>query len=289
MEELAEAQRRTEQRVEELAEAQRRTEQRLEELAEAQQRTEQRVEELAEAQRRTEQRVEELAEAQRRTEEQMRQLVERQQQLEGRMDRLEIAMRELAESQRQTDQKMRELAESQRQTDQKMQELAEAQKRTEQRLEELAEAQQRTEEEMRGLTVAMKEMRRTVGTLQHTVGYMLEDRACAGLPALLKADFGIEVVGRLTRDCVKVGKRDVEVNIFGKGWKDGAEVWIVGEAKTQVYERDVKRFERTVEELKTVLGENLFLVMVGYQIAPGAQQYLRARGIAFYLSTALPL
>jgi hypothetical protein len=37
-------------------------------LAEAQQRTEQRVEELAEAQRRTEQRVEELAEAQRRTE-----------------------------------------------------------------------------------------------------------------------------------------------------------------------------------------------------------------------------
>ena len=184
---------------------------------------------------------------------------------------------------------MQELAESQRQTDQKMRELAEAQKRTEQRLEELAEAQQRTEEEIRGLTVAMKEMRRTVGTLQHTVGYMLEDRACAGLPALLKADFGIEVVGRLTRDYVRVGKRNVEVNIFGKGRKDGEEVWIVGEAKTQVYERDVKQFERTVEELKTVLGENLFLVMVGYQITPGVQQYLRARGIAFYISTALPL
>jgi hypothetical protein len=40
-------------------------------LAEAQRRTEQRVEELAEAQRRTEQRVEELAEAQRRNEEQL--------------------------------------------------------------------------------------------------------------------------------------------------------------------------------------------------------------------------
>jgi len=66
--ELAEAQRRTETRVEELAEAQRRTETRVEELAEAQRRTEARVEELAEAQRRTEARVEELAEAQRRTE-----------------------------------------------------------------------------------------------------------------------------------------------------------------------------------------------------------------------------
>ncbi len=72
--ELAEAQRRTEIRVEELAEAQRRTEERVEELAEAQRRTEERVEELAEAQRRTEERVEELAEAQRRTEEQVEKL-----------------------------------------------------------------------------------------------------------------------------------------------------------------------------------------------------------------------
>ncbi len=55
--------------IRELAEAQTRTEQRIEELTEAQRRTEQRVEELAEAQRRTEQRVEELAQAQKRTEE----------------------------------------------------------------------------------------------------------------------------------------------------------------------------------------------------------------------------
>ncbi|MBM3955205.1 MAG: hypothetical protein FJ309_11415 [Planctomycetes bacterium] len=56
--ELAEAQQRTETRVEELAEAQK-------DLAEAQQRTEARVEELAVAQKCTEARVEELAEAQR--------------------------------------------------------------------------------------------------------------------------------------------------------------------------------------------------------------------------------
>ncbi len=68
--------------VQELAEAQKRTEQRLDrleqivaELAEAQKRTEQRVEELAAAQKRTEQRVEELAAAQRRTEETVRRLV----------------------------------------------------------------------------------------------------------------------------------------------------------------------------------------------------------------------
>jgi hypothetical protein len=75
---LAEAQRRTEERLAELAEAQCRTEARLAELAEAQRRTEERVgrlevalAELAEAQRRTEARLAELAEAQRRTEEQI--------------------------------------------------------------------------------------------------------------------------------------------------------------------------------------------------------------------------
>jgi hypothetical protein len=63
--------------VRDLAEAQKRTEQRVEELAEAQKRTEQRVEELAEAQKRTEQRVGELAEAQKRTEQSILRLSER--------------------------------------------------------------------------------------------------------------------------------------------------------------------------------------------------------------------
>jgi hypothetical protein len=66
--ELAEAQKRTEIKIEELVEAQKRTEIKIEELVEAQKRTEIKVEELAEAQNRTEIKVEELAEAQRHTE-----------------------------------------------------------------------------------------------------------------------------------------------------------------------------------------------------------------------------
>jgi predicted nuclease with TOPRIM domain len=87
--ELAEAQKRTEIRIEaltermdDLAEAQKRTESRVNELAEAQKRTESRVNELAEAQKRTEMRIEaltermdQLAEAQKRTEETMQSLV----------------------------------------------------------------------------------------------------------------------------------------------------------------------------------------------------------------------
>ncbi len=112
---LAEAQRRTEARVEELAEAQRRTEARVEELAEAQRRTEARVEELAEAQRRTEARVEELAEAQRRTEARVEQLAARMDQLAARMDQLAARMEELAEAQQRTEQHLAALADHQKQ------------------------------------------------------------------------------------------------------------------------------------------------------------------------------
>ncbi|MDR7899205.1 MULTISPECIES: hypothetical protein [unclassified Thermosynechococcus] len=86
---LAQAQKRTEERVEELAAAQKRTEERVEELAQAQKRTEERVEELAQAQKRTEERLEELAEAQKRTEERVDQLAAAQ-------ERTERAVKQLA-------------------------------------------------------------------------------------------------------------------------------------------------------------------------------------------------
>jgi len=80
---LAEAQRRTEERVGQLAEAQRRTEERVGQLAEAQRRTEERlnrleavVAELAEAQRRTEEQVASLVIAQRRTEKGLQELTQ---------------------------------------------------------------------------------------------------------------------------------------------------------------------------------------------------------------------
>jgi len=88
--ELAEAQRRTDERFAELADAQRRTDERFAELAEAQRRTEERLEQLIvrfeEAQRRNDERFAELAEAQRRTEERLEQLIVRFEEAQRRND-----------------------------------------------------------------------------------------------------------------------------------------------------------------------------------------------------------
>jgi hypothetical protein len=83
---LAEAQQHTELRLSELAQAQARTEQRLEELAQAQARTEQRLEELAQAQARTEKRIDELAAAQLKTEQNLAALTNQVQGLRHDMD-----------------------------------------------------------------------------------------------------------------------------------------------------------------------------------------------------------
>ncbi|MDM7327613.1 MAG: hypothetical protein P3X23_010950 [Thermosynechococcus sp. Uc] len=82
--------------VADLAQAQKRTEERVEELAQAQKRTEERVEELAQAQKRTEERVEELAQAQKRTEEQVVQLAAAVDRLSAAQERTERAVRQLA-------------------------------------------------------------------------------------------------------------------------------------------------------------------------------------------------
>jgi len=109
--------------VGQLAEAQQRTEERLDRLAEAQQRTEERLERLAEAQRRTEERLERLeatvqalAEAQRRTEERLERLeatvqalAEAQQRTEERLERLEATVQALAEAQQRTEASLKEL------------------------------------------------------------------------------------------------------------------------------------------------------------------------------------
>jgi hypothetical protein len=106
--ELAQAQARTETRLEELAQAQQRAELRMErmedavqQLAQAQQRTELRIEELARAQARTETRLEELAQAQQRTELHIEELAQAQARTETGVQQLRGAMQDLVEAQTQ--------------------------------------------------------------------------------------------------------------------------------------------------------------------------------------------
>ena len=274
--------------VRELAEAQKRSEERLTRLEET-------VEKLAEAQRRTEERltrleetVEKLAEAQTRTEE--------------RLTRLEETVEKLAEAQRRTEERVNELAEAQKRTEERLtrleetvEKLAEAQTRTEERLtrleetvEKLAEAQRRTEEEIARLTGEMMELRKEVGGIAHTVGYRLEDEAMKSLPEILRKEMNLEMKGRLRRDFIETKKgKFIEVNIWGEGRINGKEYILIGEAKSQLRKRDIDSFLQKAEEIKRYIPQDQIRLIVTYIASPPVRKYAEEKGVKLYFSYEL--
>ena len=193
--------------------------------------------------------------------------------------RTEHNVEELAEAQK-------ELAEAQKRTEHNVEELAEAQKRTERKVEELADAQKRTEQELRTLVSEHKETRRMLGGLSMTVGYGLENSAYPALPALLQRDFSVIVRGRLTRTYVQDKQgHDLEVNIFGKAMRDGKDIVIIGESKSQLSKKEIDAFIR--KRLKRFDGvfADIFPVLITHMISsPDVETYAKEQNIALYYS-----
>ena len=260
--ELAQAQKRTEQRIEELTQAQKKTEERLERLEAV-------VEELTQAQKRTEQRVNELVQAQKKTEERVNELAQAQKQTEERVGRLETVVEELAQAQKRTEQRVEE--------------LAQAQKRTEKRVDELAQAQTRTEEELRKLTIGVKNLQKEFGGLSHTVGYHLEDRAIRDLPRILKNQLTIDLT-LCERRLMKIQGREVQINIYGEGKRNGEEIVIAGEAKTDLSLKEVDRFLLLVERIKAEVGKEVLPLFVCYSAKPKVKAYAEGKGAKVYFS-----
>jgi DNA repair exonuclease SbcCD ATPase subunit len=286
---------------EELAEHRKETDARFRELAEFQKRA---YEEFQEYRKQTDERFRELAEAQRRTEQRVESLTARVEELAEFQKR---AYEEFQEYRKQTDERFRELAEAQRRTEQRVEsltarveELTEAQKRTDQRIEsltarveELTEAQKRTDQQIaelvavqRQMQLEMQDMRRQLGGLSQTVGYVLENEAMKSLPDLLLRDYGLQVQGRLRRQYVRdASGQPIEVNIFGTATRDGEEYTVIGESKSQLSKRDVDRFlRRTIETLREVY-PRVFPVLITHMISePDAEEYARSLGVALYYS-----
>ncbi len=249
------------------------------ELAEAQKRTETRVEELAEAQKRTEIRVEELAEAQKRTEQALAQLTVRVDRLTERVDQLTEQMSRLTERVDRLTERVDQLAEQ-------MTHLTARVDRLTERVDQLTEQMSRLTERVDRLTDRLDDTNRQVGGLAITIGYTLENEAYRALPPLLERDYGLVLTEPLRRGWLADAEgRDLEVNILGRGTRAGEPVWIIGESKSQLSANDVDRFlRRRVEALAPVCGK-VFPVLVTHMVtARDVPEYARERGVALYYS-----
>ena len=230
----------------------------IEKLTAAQARTEERLERVEAA-------IEKLTAAQARTEERM-------DRMEDRMDRVEVAIEKLTAAQARTEERMDR--------------MEDRMDRVEAAIEKLTAAQARTEQTLNDLIGAHRETRRQLGGLSMTVGYTLENVAYRALPALLKADYGIEVQGQLIRTYLTDNRgRSLEVNIYGKGRENGREVVILGESKSQLSANHIERFiKRRLKPLRPQF-ENVLPVLITHMISSEpVAAYAKEHGIALYYS-----
>ena len=259
--ELAEAQKRTEERVEELAQAQKRTEERVEELAQAQKRTEERVEELAQAQKRTEERVEELAQAQKRTEERVE---------------------ELAQAQKRTEERVEELAQAQKRTEERVEELAQAQKRTEESIKELTRAQRENEKILKNFMVAFDDLKKQVGGLSMVVGYGIEDDLMPLMPQFVQNTYKVKSCEVERKYILYDDGNYDEVNLHIRAKRNGKDVYIIGECKAQPGKKDIDRFDKMLKRIKNHYKSDIYGFIVGYTYHPEIEEYCKKHAIDIF-------
>ncbi|MBW2079105.1 MAG: hypothetical protein JRI71_16445 [Deltaproteobacteria bacterium] len=149
------------------------------------------------------------------------------------------------------------------------------------KVERLAEAQIKTEERVGSLEVAVERL----AEAQIKTEVELTSESYRALPRLLKERFGLEVEGRLKRIFAEYpdGRED-EVNIFGKGKKDGRALYIIGEAKVQLSTRHIDGFLKKMGRLKLLYPEDKFLLMVTHSARPRIIKYGESKGVAIFQS-----
>lgn len=165
-------------------------------------------------------------------------------------------------------------------------ELAEAQRRTTEEIKELAAAQVRLATAQTRTERALERLSQQVGGLGETVGGNIEDIAYIVLHDVLKREFGWQV-GVLERKWQTWDGEPEEVNVFGEATdpaRPGQVIWIVGEAKHNLTQKEVDRFAGQVERARRHLVGEIFPVCFCYRARPEVQQQVRDAGIRLVFS-----
>ena len=242
---LAQAQRRSEERIG-------RVEEQLAALAEAQRKTEERV-------TRVEEQLAALAEAQRKTEEQVRMLAEAQRHLEERVARVEEQLAALAEAQRKTEEHLAALVEVQRSMSSALSELSA-------RVSSLSDAVSG----LRGRVLELTYQNKAVayfGPLLRRVRVVSMETLLEALRAKLSPEEFRDV---LLLDLLVQGKLET--------WPGKPEIWLAIEVSAVVDERDVERARRRATLLRRA-GYRAIPVAAGERATLGAEENARQQSV----------
>ncbi len=126
---------------------------------------------------------------------------------------------------------------------------------------ELVEAQKRTEEEICSLVKRMDVFEDRLEGISNSVGYSLENRIYKALPEILFQRYGIKVTDRLLRRYFPVGNKNLQLNIYGHGKRDGEDVVIIGECKVKPSKREISRFKKYAKKVADIERKKPFYII----------------------------
>jgi len=180
-----------------------------------------------------------------------------------------------------------DLGEAQKKTEQRLNELAEAQKKTEQRLNELAEAQKKTEQEIYKLVRRMDMFEERLEGISHSVGYSLENKTYKALPKILSQRYNITVIDRLVRKYFLIERKNIQINIYGHGKRNGEDMVIIGECKVRPSKREITRFKRYAQKIADAEKKSPFYIFVAHDFPPDIEEFLKSSEIPYVWSYEL--
>jgi Tfp pilus assembly protein FimV len=167
---------------------------------------------------------------------------------------------------------LRELAAAQASTDATVKELANEVKELASEVKALAAAQASTDQ-------SLKALRKEVGALSENVGFGLEELAAIILPGVLLAEEGLRAP-TFRRRFVLTAEGEEEVDLFAEAERDGAPVTVIGEVKSRIYDKEVRRFVSKASRLETALGlSGSVRVMFGFVVHPLAREVAAELGV----------
>ncbi|RKY62639.1 MAG: hypothetical protein DRP99_05435 [Candidatus Latescibacterota bacterium] len=128
---------------------------------------------------------------------------------------------------------------------------------------------------------AFRQLCREVGRLSDVVGYGLEDIAKVVVPGYMSRHYGIDM-GELRRRVFVVDGREVEVNLYGRGRKEGRELAVLGECKSRIRAADVRKFTKKMKPVEEKLkgrGLDILKFMLGYVLYPSGERQAEKSGV----------
>ena len=88
----------------------------------------------------------------------------------------------------------------------------------------------------------------------------------------------------LRRVFFQVDGREVEINLYGEGWRDGQRAVVLGESKSRIYGREVSDFAKVLAQVEPLVEGEVVRVMFGFYIHPTALREAREKKILLVAS-----